>query len=404
MCDHKPPFREVNLFELTDFYVLLSHDNWLILSTLLMNSNLSKLSRKLKILHSVLRNIRDFPDKTISVTNLIKLSNALKLDLQSMEKSIRGIRFSQTGDLEKITFPFKMDIYSWRAICHIIGDGTLDRRYKFPSHAWTQKPKNQEMMRTLLGKLSRRPSGRSIRVNFPKGLTYVIIAAIPDLKAEDLKTNKFVRFVLGLPSKYRNWKVQFLAAFLIDDGSVSNNISFAQKDINILTDVMQLCDQLGYDHSPYPPDLHGNGRAYIFRLYQTGIIQFYEDLQRTAFKDPLLGLWHKQPKLDTIIKSYDLQKGSAIRRSREICCILIEVLGDHKARTIKQLQQHPKLKPLIVELHPNFLLHRLYYLCDKGFIQKIENENKHPYLWKIPDNRDPITILREFTVNYGKKS
>ena len=100
MCPHCPPFREVNLCELTKFYILLSYDNWLILSILLRSSDLSKLSRKLKILHSVLRSIRDTPDKAISVINLHKLTDEFKLDLYSIEKSIRGIRIIKEEQLQ----------------------------------------------------------------------------------------------------------------------------------------------------------------------------------------------------------------------------------------------------------------------------------------------------------------
>jgi hypothetical protein len=256
------------------------------------------------------------------------------------------------------------------------------------------------MMRNLLGKLSRRPSGRSNRVNFPKGLTLVILTAIPNLKAIDLQTPKFVRFVLDLPSKYRNWKVQFLAAFIIDDGSVNKYISFAQKNLNVLTNIMQLCDQLGYDHTPYPPDLHGNGRAYIFRLYQTGIIHFYNDLKKIASKNPLLGLWHKQKDLESLVQSFELSKGLALNRARKVYICLINILSDYQGRTASELRHHPDLQPFLKGNYEDFLLHRLFYLRDNGYI--IRDGSTRPFKWSIPSYRNPSQLLEKITKSYCK--
>ncbi|PWI48950.1 hypothetical protein CEE45_04260 [Candidatus Heimdallarchaeota archaeon B3_Heim] len=396
------PFNTVQLKDLTKFYVLLNYNLWLYLSTFLKRSTISKLSTNLKISYKVLLGIRDSPNKTIIVPNLYRLCQELNLDFKTIQKSVQAVRYSPQGKLEKISFPFHMNIYAWRVICHIIGDGTIDKRQSFPSLVWTQKRMNQENMRSLLGKLSRSPDGNSERVHYPKGLTYVIMMAIPDLVAHDLKTPKFVQFVIDLPSKYFNWKIQFLTAFLLDDGNVSNQILFAQKNELILTRVMQLCDQLGYDHTPYPPIPHNNGRAYIFRLYQGGVIQYYNDLNRISFKDPLLGLWHKKNALDSLVKSYNITKGSALRRAREFYPHILEVLGDHQVYTTPELQKHPKLKHFIKGVYSEYLLHRLFYLRDKGFIVQVENN--HPYSWKLPSSSDPAKLTLKLQKNYGKNS
>ncbi|MFX1505886.1 MAG: hypothetical protein ACFFDC_07205 [Promethearchaeota archaeon] len=328
----------------------------------------------------------------------------MNLNFETVEKSIRAVRFSNHGKLEKISFPFNMDIYSWRLICHIIGDGTIDKRHSFPSLTWSQNLKNQVEIRTLIERLSRYPNGNSIRVNYPKGLTYVIMKAIPELTVNDLKKPKFVQFVINLPSEYYDWKVQFLTAFLLDDGNVGKNISFAQKKKAILTNVMRLCDQLGYDHTPYPPKLHPNGRVYRFRLYQGGVLQFYNDLERIASNDPILGLWHKKSDLESVINSYNLDKGSALRDSREFYVTLLEILGDHQIKTTIDLRKNPRIQSFLSKKHPNFLLHRLYYLRDKGFIRHVKNNEKRPSSWWIPPSNDPVKLSTEFRKNYGLKS
>ena len=398
------PFRQVHLWELTELYVLLNQNLWLYLSAFLRKTTISELSKRLKIQYKVLTNFRDSPQKSISVKNLFKICKELNLDFETVEKSIRAVRFSTQGKLEKIFFPFNMDIYSWRLICHIIGDGTIDTRGSFPSLTWSQNLKNQVELRTLIKRLSRYPNGKSMRVNYPKGLTYVIMKAIPELTISDLKKPKFVRFVIKLPPKYYDWKVQFITAFLLDDGNLGKNISFAQKNKAIITNVMRLCDQLGYDHSPYPPKLHPNGRVYRFRLYQGGVIQFYNDLKKIASNDLILGLWHKKNDLEKVINSYNLEKGSTLRDSREFYSILLEILGDHKIKTTADLRKNPRIKLFISKKHPNFLLHRLYFLRDKGFIRHIKNNEKRPSSWWIPPSNDPVKLSIEFRKKYGLKS
>jgi hypothetical protein len=401
MLSEEDVFQEVHLWDMTNLYVILNHDIWLNISDFLKRCTLSKLSGHLEIYYKVLCNIRDNPSLSISVPNLLKLCQTSELDLEIVEKSIQSVRFTSHGKQENILFPFKPNIYAWRAICHILGDGTIDRRNSYPTLVWTQEPKNQGFMRDLLEKLSRRPGGKSERVNFPKGLTSVIMAAIPNLTFFDLKTLKFIHFIINLPPKYRDWKVQFLTAFILDDGTVRNHLRLAQKNKAILENIMCLCDQLGYEHSPYPPKLHG--RAYGFSLYQQGVVKFYKDLNKISSNDPLLGLWHKSNDLIMLVTSYDLDLGFARQKAKEVCTIVIKILGDHQIRDTTELRSHLRLRPLLKNKYSDYLIHRLRFLQKKGFIHQVKKkqEQKKPYLWVIPSLNDPAMLIDEFNNSYG---
>ncbi|MFX1282182.1 MAG: hypothetical protein ACFFB5_00945 [Promethearchaeota archaeon] len=359
------------------------------------------MSGRLSIYYKVLSNIRNNPNMSISVSNLWKLCKAAKLDLKIVEKSVQTIRFSSHGKKENLSFPFTMNIYAWRALCHIIGDGTIDKRNSSPTLTWTQQPKNQGFMRDLLERLSRRPGGKSERVNFPKGLTYLIISTMPSFTLNDLKTPKFIQFIIDLPPIYHAWKVQFLAAFLLDDGCVSKNLYFGQKNKVLLENVMRLCDQLGYEHTPYPPKLRGRG--YTFGLYQRGVIQFYNDLCMSVSKDPLLGLWHKHDELKTLVASYDLKTVYAREFAKKVCLTIIKILGDHKIRNTNELRFHSKLKTLLKGRHPDFLIQRLKYLHERGFIHQIKKGQRvtKPYVWVIPAFNDPKMLIKEYQNSYG---
>ncbi len=296
-----------------------------------------------------------------------------------------------------------MNIHAWRAICHIVGDGTVDDRSSNHALIWTQDTKNQKYMRELLELLSRRPGGKGERVNYPKGLTHIIMTTMPTIDTKTLKTPRFIRFVIDLPPEYRDWKVQFLAAFLIDDGYVNRFVSFAQKDKVLLESIMYLCDQLGYDHSPYPPKLRKNGKVYRFRLYIKGVIDFYNDLNRTASKDPLLGLWHKSSNFESLITSYNIKVGYARFKARKVSKTILEILGDHQFRDTKELRNHPKLKFLLKGLYPGYLLNRLNYLYNKGFINQVKRKQilGRPYVWAIVKYNDSAELIKEFQKCYG---
>lgn len=401
-------FHTVQLWEFTNLYVLLRHDVWQILSNYLKESTLLVLSEQLKISPNILFNIRTNPQQTIAVPNLRKICLSVGLDLDIVERTSQAVRFNQNGKLEALSFPFSIDIYAWRLICHIIGDGYVynyKRQTVYPKLAWSQLLKHQHYMRSLIKRLSRKPDGKSIYVYYPKALTYTIIGTMPGITIQDLNTPTFVQFVVDLPPSYKDWKVQFIAAFLLDDGSVSKTIAFSQKDRNTLELIMRLCDKLGYDHSPYPPK-QKTRNVYYFQLRQAGVERFYIDLYNHFSRDPLLGLWHKQDKFQSLAPSFSLERGYQTRHAKEVCLTIIKILGDHQIRSTKELRNHPDLNPLLKGQCPRNFYRRLKYLFKKDFVRevKLEGTSKKEKSWMIPPSCDPEILIQEFHREYGYRS
>jgi hypothetical protein len=205
---------------------------WTQIATHLRAVNLSRFARTWNLSRGILQNICENPEQTISVPVLQQLCTALNLDLDEVEQSLQAVRFNMSGKLEQVKFPFRMELYPWRALCHIVGDGNVSFRKDrpYPYLRWTQEVQYQQPMRTLLQQLSRAPNGATLNVNYPKALSYALLGTMPNLTFRDLKTPKFIQFVLDLPMQYRAYKVQFLAAFIVDDGNISNGISLIQKN------------------------------------------------------------------------------------------------------------------------------------------------------------------------------
>lgn len=122
-------FHTVKLWEFTNLYVIPNQRLWKQLSqALTFHPNLAAFARQYQISRPVLSNIRDNPSQSISVPNLKKLSRAFSLDQNKVEQQIKAVRFNMSGEPEKLTFPFQLDVYSWRVLCHIAGDGNVHQR------------------------------------------------------------------------------------------------------------------------------------------------------------------------------------------------------------------------------------------------------------------------------------
>ncbi len=398
-------FQEVSLWEFTNLYVLLGKDDWITLSTLLQGINLSAISREIGIGVSVLSNIRESPDQTIAVANLEHLCHYAGMDLSQVERNARAVRFSKRGDLEYLKFPFVMDIYAWRVLCHIAGDGNVHFR-KYPDLRWIQLPEHQDPMRTLLSNLSRDPTIDYERMIYPKTLAYAILGTIRGITFRDLRTPSFIQFVLDLPSRYRDWKVQFLAAFIVDDGCIGEDISISQKDERVLRLIMQLCDQLGYDHSPlYPSKRDGVNN---FQLRQEGIQAFLYDVAPLYARDPLLGLWHKHTQLLTVASSFSSERKLDQKLSVHVCTTILQILEDGTIYSTDELRVHPALQ-VYLEGYPSYVLNRRLGILHRSMNlihEDIKNNGTsyRPKRWYVPRCTTSEHLIQVFHAKYNNRA
>ncbi len=398
-------FQEVSLWEFTNLYVLLGKKDWITLSTMLKGINLSTLSREIGISRTILSNIRDSPDQSIVVPNLERLCLYAEMDLNQVERNARAVRFSKRGDLEYLTFPFVMDIYAWRILSHIAGDGNVHFR-KNPDLRWIQLPENQGPMRTLLSHLSRDPTIDYDRMIYPKALVYAMLGTIRGITFRDLRTPSFLHFVLNLPARYRDWKVQFLAAFIVDDGCIGADISITQKELGILHLIMRLCDQLGYDHSDWYRSKRDG--VHSFQLRQEGIQAFLYDVAPLYVRDPLLGLWHKHSKLLAVANSFSAERKLDQQLSVHVCTTILQILEDGNIYSTDELRVHPALRPYLEGIQPYILnrrlgtLHRTMNLIHEEL--KDDGTSYRPKRWYVPHCTTSEHLIQVFNEKYNDRS
>lgn len=404
------PFHTVHLWEFTNLYVLLGEKDWLSLSKYLKGCNLSTLSRQLDIAYYVLSKIRDNSNQSIVVPNLRKLCEEVELNLDSVERSIRGVRFNTRGSLEHLKFPFAMDIYAWRTLCHIVGDGSVTKR-KYPALRWIQLPEHQGPMRELFKRLSRPVGGESDQIWYPKALTYAMMGTMPGLTMRDLRTTKFIQNIIDLPPSYRDFKVQFLAAFTDDDAGVTRQtINYFQKSLPKLELVMHLCKQLNYEYSDHPYFDDRDRGVWSFRLLLRGIQSFYNDLndiQKQYGNDKRLGLWHKSHSLQNIVGNISDKRLEENQLAIVVYECILTILSDHRIRSSKQLREHPSLQPLVENYSGKIFRDRLRLLMSHDLIQEVKKPNGGSYRpkhWFIPLSCDLETLLQKFHTVYGNRT
>ncbi|MFX0122463.1 MAG: hypothetical protein ACFFAE_02415 [Candidatus Hodarchaeota archaeon] len=132
-----------------------------------------------------------------------------------------------------------------------------------------------------------------------------------------------------------------------------------------------------------------------------------KDIHNLVTKDPILGLWHKDSKLQSCVTSFSVQRGYDNQQAVEVCLTIISVLGDHKQRDSDELRQHPKIKPFLEGQPWYYLGRRLVHPSKMNLIQEVLTPNKTSYRpkhWLIPLSNDSETLSKEFLANYGNRA
>jgi hypothetical protein len=93
---------------------------WETISTFLRSDkNLTAVAYMLDHGPGTLFAIRKNPNQSIHISMLKAIVHVANLDYDLVERSLRAVKFGQRGEPEKVKFPFSMDLYAWRVICHV---------------------------------------------------------------------------------------------------------------------------------------------------------------------------------------------------------------------------------------------------------------------------------------------
>lgn len=149
-------------------------------------------------------------------------------------------------------------------------------------------------------------------------------------------------------------------------------------------------------------DLRKSNGIYSFRLRASGTLKFYADLQKTASKDPLFGLWHKHHKLEERVRTYSPKQIQEIEISERTYINILVILGDHKPRTNRDILNHPKLHSFTIGKSRKWIEARTRKLKRMGLIWEAKSTNSRK-IWKIPESENSEDLIQIFLKNFHSK-
>ena len=173
--EQSSPFHTVRIWEFTNLHAIIVKDVWITIAAYIKRIKPKKLEKKLQIKERVLEEIQRKPDYATHISNWYQLGLSVGLTPEEIERSVKAVRFRRNGSLEYITFPFEIDVYAWRMLCHTVGDGSVKYHKTtraLPEIKWAQDEKNQSHMLQLIRRWNPQVENSDMSIKFPKVLTF----------------------------------------------------------------------------------------------------------------------------------------------------------------------------------------------------------------------------------------
>lgn len=317
------------------------------------------LARESNIPHSII--IPFLKGKSIRTENFLKIIKTLQIGEETIKGLNLKIRSGPYNPFEyKFKFPIKLNPLHIRLAAHVLGDSSLERY----GCRWYQKSKSGgKLLGNLVYELSRKRIKRGVKDSYgiPVILLDIVCVAL-NLSRNDLKTSKFVKKLLLLGREY---KIEFLAAFIVDEGYISqSSIRIRNTDLELLKQLRKLILSLNYSCSGIKVCRNDVGNEIKIKnrkakvnyplkellLYADGLVNFKEDIERLIKEyGKITGLWHKQKLLEKWSKRVDL---NYLYKRRESKSRIIP--------TIKQLIEKEPVKVLNLSKRFNISYYRIY--------------------------------------------
>lgn len=315
------------------------------------------------------------------VKNYYTIITFLNLDLKEAEKEIIGLTYNGS----KKVYPFikHFSPLLFRIVCHVIGDGTIASKN---TCRWIQHETNSfwlvELMKQQLNitpSKTKSTIGKCDVITIPSYFS-MLLENVLGLKVKSLKSPETIENFINYPKEYR---LQFLAAFIVDEGNIRYKrvraLIISQIDKSMLDAVSRLLDSLGYIHSEICQEIFKTsigGRSYkrtIYRMniYSPGVNTFYKDIKFMIEKyGPYAGLWHKQKCLENYI--FSLKKDpERLSKIIKVNKMINFILGIKDYVSYEELRKNLAIKNELKKLGIRFLISKFYELAKQGKVKRL---------------------------------
>ena len=308
--------------------------------------------------------------ETIPLWALEKIALIAGESLEEIEQNATGVKSGYQGTTVKMAFPIAITPEFDAIVANLLGDGCFSGYGKTASY----KQKNEfarrlftEKLRRCLGKfeLNEKQYAGQWKVIIPK----IIIECIETVYQFEETDTLSRRVPKEIKTKEKEFRVAFLAAFVLDEGHVNEGIEVYSGNKLLLQDVLEIVEGLGYEATEIRErDGHGSKNCfYRFRIKVQGCKNFLADLDELCKKHPNCGLAHKYEALKFASTRVRHKTLNGVTRE-EILKILPEV------KTVKAITRTLKITSSTVREH-------LKKLEKTGKVEKIGREQNRT-IWQ----------------------
>lgn len=311
--------------------------------------------------------------KGINVKNYQQIITFLDLDFKEAEKEIIGLTYNGG----KFTYPYikKLSPLLFRIICHIIGDGNIASKN---TCRWIQHKSNSYWLSNLIQKeIGFFPTSTqnqncdmiTISAYFSRLMQHML-----NIDIKLIKTPKILKKFLNLPKEY---KLQFLAAFIVDEGHIrykrARSCIISQNNKEFLEIVSTILTSLGYQHSEIKEEINKQGFIiYRLNIYSSSLLQFSKEIDNLIKKYGIYaGLWQKQDSLNLYIKTLNKDIKHTKLEKDLINSLIKELLTQKGFLSYSDLRTHPILSQKLKVRSKRYLITKFYDMVKKGDLVRL---------------------------------
>lgn len=323
--------------------------------------------------------------------NLRVISDKLGISEEEIQNHVSGV---YSGPYKKfrynLGFPIELNPMHIRLASHVAGDSSLEKHHC----RWYQKSLlGGEFITDLIKQLSGRQikAGTKCAYGIPILLLDVVCSAL-GLARRDLKSKDFVNKLIGLPREYG---VQFLAAFIVDEGHIGQSyIKVVNTDYALLEEVRNLMISLGYSCSGIGISnnrvgkyitIRGSATKVNYTLYSIiiradGFAKLKNDIDFSMKKyGKVAGLWHKQEVFESMFERLDMNYLRERRRTKnQIIPMLISEMHNGPIKT-KEISYRLSI--------PNKRVYKILFRMEKrNIVRKVG-----PGVFALPNHENELS-------------
>jgi len=306
---------------------------------------------------------------------IVELANKIGHDLKNLETKIIAYRAMGGGgsSIIKPVLPVKVTPEFDSIIAHMMGDGTDKRTFSGAASYSQYDIKNvkqfYQKLINVFGEISP-PSFSYSRKSKDVGIPSPIISTIK----KHYSIKGFGTFESRVPkqlfTKGKYNKLAFLLAFLVDEGTLYDFISFRLANRKLVKDVRNITISLGYKCSKLLVAKNKVGTIYGFNISNYSLIKMHNDIKKLIKKYPTCDLANKQKNFN-----YLVSLGTSSRRKRHY--------GETKKLILKKLEERPRTTLELGNLTGVCRRTARVHLEDLQRIKKVKIKNIKPKGTKI---------------------